>query len=652
MNAKNRLLGVVCLILILLMRGNLSFSQGTWVQKTSLPAPERLTAVAFTIGNKGYLGTGYNTFSSGFDDFWEYDPASDTWTQKANFGGGPRSFAVGFTIGNKGYIGTGIGGGGNVQNDLWEYDAALNSWTQKANVGVAGGGRAGNVGFSIGSKGYIATGLDAFLNLTQDLWEWDQATNVWTQKANYLGGNMQDIDRAVFVISGKAYLGTGHSNTSFPATVVNDFWEYNPVINVWTQKANFAGVPRGGATGFELCGKGYLGLGTNWTPGSFYSDFWQYDPIANSWTASAALFPGRLDAPSFVINGKAYIGTGAYSNSSPYDLNDLWEYTPQNPCATLNITTTQTNPLCNGQCTGTATATPTNGTSPFTYSWSNAQTTQTITGLCAGTYSVLVTDAISSTTTATVTITQPAAISLTITSTPAACGSASGTATVNASGGTSPYAYLWNPTGQVTQTATGLSPGTYTTTVTDANGCTQTQAVTVTMVSGPNATVSASPMNIILGDSTQLTATGGITYSWAPSTGLSCITCANPTATATATITYCVFVTDANGCTDSACITINVEIPCGNIFVPNAFSPNSDGQNELECVLGDCIETFLFSIYDRWGEQVFETTNQKICWDGTYKGKPMNTAAFVYYLEATLTNGEKISRKGNISLIR
>ena len=78
----------------------------TWTQKANLSGAEREGAVAFSIGQFGYLGTGINTV--GFlDDFWQYDPATDTWTQKANVPGGLRCHAVAFTIGNFGYIGTG-----------------------------------------------------------------------------------------------------------------------------------------------------------------------------------------------------------------------------------------------------------------------------------------------------------------------------------------------------------------------------------------------------------------------------------------------------------------------------------------------------------------------------------------------------------------
>lgn len=99
-----------------------------------------------------------------------------------------------------------------------------------------------------------------------------------------------------------------------------------------------------------------------------------------------------------------------------------------------------------------------------------------------------------------------------------------------------------------------------------------------------------------------------------------------------------------------AFVLINDE--CGELFVPTAFSPNDDNQNDLECVYGKCIESLLFSIYDRWGEKVFETTNQQQCWDGTYRGKRMNTGVFVYYLQATFKTGESVTKKGNIGLVR
>jgi len=90
---------------------------GTWTQKADFAGGRTEMAVGFSIGNKGYIGTGLQV--DGEQDFWEYDPSLNSWTQKANFAGGDRKSAVGFSIGNKGYIGT--GSGNNANQDFWEF---------------------------------------------------------------------------------------------------------------------------------------------------------------------------------------------------------------------------------------------------------------------------------------------------------------------------------------------------------------------------------------------------------------------------------------------------------------------------------------------------------------------------------------------------
>jgi len=91
---------------------------------------------------------------------------------------------------------------------------------------------------------------------------------------------------------------------------------------------------------------------------------------------------------------------------------------------------------------------------------------------------------------------------------------------------------------------------------------------------------------------------------------------------------------------------------CPQIYIPNTFSPNDDGHNEMECVYGGCIRTLDFMIYDRWGEKVFESLDLKKCWDGTYQGQLMNPAVFAYYLTAVLDNGQVVTQKGMINLIK
>ncbi len=136
------------------------------------------------------------------------------------------------------------------------------------------------------------------------------------------------------------------------------------------------------------------------------------------------------------------------------------------------------NASCNGFLDGGATASGTGGTAPYTYLWSNTATTASITGVAAGTYNVTITDANGCTATSSATITQPLALSIDSISTvnPSCSGGNDGSATVNVSGGQSPYTYSWNDGSNTTNGNTSLSAGTYTLTVTDANGCTIQQS--------------------------------------------------------------------------------------------------------------------------------------------------------------------------------
>jgi N-acetylneuraminic acid mutarotase len=298
----------------------------TWTQKADFGGLEREGGVGFSIGNKGYIGLGSGTDPK---DFWEWDQATNTWTQKADFNFGYVNGAVGFSIGNKGYIGTGWNNG--PQKLFFEYNPATNIWTQKANYG--GGKRWDAVGFSIGNKGYLGLGVYLSLNsvaiVTNDFWEYNPATNVWTQKADFGGGIRGEATG--FSIGNKGYVGTG--NTQYPSfsgvggMLKQDFWEYNPLTNIWTQKANFGGGIRGEATGFSIGNKGYVGMGWDiWENNSLKRDFWEYNPTTNIWTQKAD-FGGtaRHEAVGFSIGNKGYVGTGGDSN---YVTKDFWEYCP------------------------------------------------------------------------------------------------------------------------------------------------------------------------------------------------------------------------------------------------------------------------------------------------------------------------------------
>ena len=167
------------------------------------------------------------------------------------------------------------------------------------------------------------------------------------------------------------------------------------------------------------------------------------------------------------------------------------------------------------------------------------------------------------------------------------------------------------------------------------------------------ATVDAGlDVTIISGTSTTLTgvATAGSTFIWAPFASLTCDTCAVTIATPLTTTTY--FLTATEGaCSVSDTVTVFVDIACGELFVPTGFSPNGDNENDVLKVYGNCITNLDLLIFDRWGEKVFESTDITIGWDGTYKGKKLDDAVFVYYLHATV-NGVKVKKHGNISIVK
>ncbi|TAL62666.1 MAG: T9SS type A sorting domain-containing protein [Bacteroidetes bacterium] len=374
-------------------------AQATWTPKASIPATatKRVQAAGFSIGLKGYIGTGRDVSNTALKDFWQWEQASNVWTQKADFGGGLRSAAVGFSIGNKGYIGT-----GSNTNEFWEYDPAANNWTKKANFGGAGRGSA--VGFSIGTKGYIGTGSTNMMGPGAiDFWEYNQSADNWTQKANL--GVVPRRGAVGFSIGAKGYIGTGYANY----TASNDFWEWDQATNTWTQKANFPGTGRFYAVGFSIGNKGYIGTGQD-KAGVPYKDFWQWDQATNTWTQGPDYGGGTvMGAVGFSIGNYGYIGSGGYDSTTTSGhiknySNDFWEYTPDTTTGCIAAAVISSDPsaattLCVGQ---NAYITASGGVS---YLWNTGSASAFIVAspTVTTTYSVTVTDASGCTGTAAVT---------------------------------------------------------------------------------------------------------------------------------------------------------------------------------------------------------------------------------------------------------
>lgn len=274
-----------------------------WNSKTPYPSFARHRCAAFTIGNKGYMGTGHinsGSISQAYSDWWEFDPSSNSWTQKADYPQ-QRFACAGFVIGNKGYL-----GGGNEQNfgdkdEFYEFDPINNTWTQKANLPVANGG---GLGFTINGVGYMA--------LFGSLYTYNVSANSWSPVS--CGIPFQDYSSG-FVINNKMYVLPQGSNT---------LYMFDPSTGITTVKATFIGDSRYAACSFAVRGQGYIGLGYSWVNSTMLKDFYQYDPVTNSWDTIPKAFPGvRRDyVPSFTIGDNAYFGTG----SNGTNLGDIWGY--------------------------------------------------------------------------------------------------------------------------------------------------------------------------------------------------------------------------------------------------------------------------------------------------------------------------------------
>ncbi|MFH7001948.1 T9SS type A sorting domain-containing protein [Flavobacterium bizetiae] len=246
----------------------------------------------------------------------------------------------------------------------------------------------------------------------------------------------------------------------------------------------------------------------------------------------------------------------------------------------LTVTPSQTNLLCNGAVSGSASVVVTGGTGAYSYSWlPTGGTAATATGLSAGNYTVTIKDANLCVTTQNFTITQPTAITATTTTTDVSCnGGSNGSATVNATGGTGNYTYTWSPTGGSAATATGLAAGNYTVTITDENNCSITENVSIAQPTILEATIAQTDVTCIgASDATAtVTATGGngnYTYSWSPSGGSAA------TATGLSAGNYTVTITDAKGCFVTKTVAI--------ITTPDVTAPVPDVVN-LPAITNTC----------------------------------------------------------------
>lgn len=229
------------------------------------------------------------------------------------------------------------------------------------------------------------------------------------------------------------------------------------------------------------------------------------------------------------------------------------------------------------------------------------------------------------------------------------------------------FYYSWSPATNLNKTDvpnpvayfTAATNITYTVIGSEGKCIPDTASINVTV--HPLPVMNAGPdMQMLAGTPVILNGSGtdAKTFSWSPEDNLSCADCYTPTASPTVTTIYTLKGISEYGCVDSDQVTVYVFCDQSQLFIPNTFTPNGDGRNDVFYPHGKGInKVTAFRVYNRWGQVVFEKNDFNINdkdqgWDGTFKGEFLSPDTFVYIIEATCDNGNKITWKGDITLIR
>jgi gliding motility-associated-like protein len=554
-------------------------------------------------------------------------------------------------------------GSGGSLNDLWKYDVAANVWTWMSgsmNIYDPGSytqmGIPNPVDYPASRNEANAVWVDTNNNLwmfggygtgmMDDLWKYDIATGMWTwmhgsstggvpanhgtkgvpAPTNTPGG--RQCYSAWLSPSGDLMLYGGAGFGQFALSTYSDTWEFDISLGQWTWVAgpsnpdppvssgaecdasdayNPASRYENRATGIDACGNVFTFGGFS-SVNAHFNDLWWYDRGLHEWswiagdltTNQTTVFgtkgvpavgpkPGARGGSVLWLDDQSniWIFGGLNFVSGVYDYNELWRFQIDTSChihlCTVTFKADIRDASCSGKCDGRIELTVLTGTPPFTFQWSHGPTTDSVGGLCAGNYSVTVTDIDGNDVVGNFLIKEPPPL---------------------------------------------------------------------TVLAGNDTTIE-------YGQSVQLNATSAgwqVTYNWEPPVDLSCTDCQNPVATPLMTTTYTVTVTDSAGCQGMDVITITVVDNVG-LYVPNAFSPNGDGENDFIFVFVTGSNVLdVFNIYNRWGQLVFSTNviqnGQSLGWDGTFKGEPQPVGCYAFVARAVDANGQDQLVTGNITLMR
>lgn len=332
----------------------------------------------------------------------------------------------------------------------------------------------------------------------------------------------------------------------------------------------------------------------------------------------------------------------------------------------LVLTINETDVLCNGDTTGTITASAQAGTPSYNFSatvdgvsFINSPIGQ-FANILAGNYTIQVVDQHLCTQSAQVIVNEPPVLTAALLPTATTCFHYSdGRIDVTAGGGLPAYSYTFSgnsPSG--IGSLTGLRAGTYSLTLTDANGCFVVDSAEVTEPDSVLIVVSPNPVDVKLGEELQLSTSsnqaGALVFDWTPKTGLSCYDCSSPIYNGVYSQPYLVVARNAAGCQGTNEFIVQV-IPVYDLFIPNAFTPNGDGNNDYWQLYGNMkgLKQVEVAVFNRLGEKVFDSHDIDFRWNGEYKGSGSPSGVYTYYAKFVwMDNHSDANYKGSINIIR
>ena len=282
-----------------------------WLQKADFPINSANHYYSFVLNDEGYiLCYDMPDFPTEFYLF-KYNEVADQWEQKTSAFGSISVFSgfpgATFSINNKGYLLT-VGGEENFQ----EYDPISDSWSQKADYPSSGDNDGGQLGFTLGGKGYFVLKSDGFGDWSKDLWEYDPVANSWLQKADFPINYRTNVS---FTIGDYAYVGMS-VDVLFTAT----FYRYSSSSDTWEQIED-CGYTANKCFGFSIGDYGYVGLGYNFFPSNVtFDDVWKLDPdllsvVDNERNTKILLYPNPSEDTLSLYGMDAEVGYEIYNLS-------------------------------------------------------------------------------------------------------------------------------------------------------------------------------------------------------------------------------------------------------------------------------------------------------------------------------------------------